>query len=189
MKKSLQLFGLMAFMFVFASGVKAQTLHGEMFKKFGELADWMNTPLINSHIEKTAELDVKFHGLLDETAISNAKIIPLGKVVKGKNVILLYLYADYSAEGKLLTFNLHSVTLNKKTGKKVGFEKYLLQGGNVSNSMYNGSYKLKEKGLIVITQNEVDNDEKKENITQKEYKFGKELEYVKTIDSVSLSID
>lgn len=180
--KSIQLLGALSLILVFSTGVKAQTLHEEMFGKFGTLNEWMNTPMINSHIEESTDLNVKFHGLLDETAISDTKIIPLGKVEKGKSVILLYLVAEYTDEGKLDFFNLHAATLNQKTGEKISSEKYLLAGGTRGESMYNGSYKLKEKGLIVVSQNEVNTETDSETIVVKEYAFRKELEYVRTID-------
>jgi hypothetical protein len=180
--KSIQLLGAFALMLVCTSAVNAQTLHEQMFEKFGTVTEWMNTPLINTHIEKSAELDAKYHGLLDEGIISNSKIIPLGKVENGKNVILLYLIAEYDNEGVLDFFNLNSATLNKKTGEKTGSEKYLLAGGTRGTSMYNGSYKLKEKDLIVISQNEVNTETEAETVEVKEYAFGKELEYVRTID-------
>jgi hypothetical protein len=77
---------------------------------------------------------------------------------------------------------LHAATLNKKTGEKMAAEKYLLAGGTVSGSMYNGSLKLKEKGLLVVSQNEVEIATDKETVVVKEYEFGKELEYLRTID-------
>ncbi len=182
MVKSIQLLGTLALILVFSTEVNAQSLHEEMFGKFETLTVWMNTPLINSHIEESAELNVKFHELLDETAISDSKIIPLGKVEKGKRVMLLYLVAEYTDDGKLDFFNLHAATLNQKTGEKTSSEKYLLAGGTRGKSMYNGSYKLKEKGLIVISQNEVNTETDTETIVVKEYAFRKELKYIRTID-------
>ena len=114
MIKSIQLFGTLALILAFTSGAKSQTLQEQMFDKFGGLTEWMNTPLINSHIESSKELEMKFHGLLGETAISDSKIIPLGKVEKGKNVTVLYLVVEYVTNGTLDFFNLHSTTLNKK---------------------------------------------------------------------------
>ena len=182
MTKSIQLLGLIAFLFAFNTEVNAQTLHEEMFEKFGTLTEWMNSPLINRYIVTNDELDQKFHGLLGETTLGTDKIIPLGKVVKGKNVILLYFVASYTAEGNLDFSSLHSATLNKKTGEKTGFEKHLLAAGTRGTSRYNGSYKLKEKGVIVFSQNEVNIETDKETVTVKEYVFGKDLEYVQTID-------
>jgi hypothetical protein len=180
--KTIQLLATIALMFASTAAVNAQTLHAQMFEKFGTIAQSMNTPLCNEHIEKTAELPVKFIGLLDEAGISDSKVIPLGKVEKGKNVILLYFVAEYTDEGELRFFNLHAATLNKKTGEKIAAKKYLLAGGTVSGSMYNGSLKLKEKGLLVVSQNEVEIATDKETVVVKEYEFGKELEYLRTID-------
>jgi hypothetical protein len=182
MTKSIQVLGTLVILFVLTTGAKAQTLQEQMFEKFGTLTEWMNTPLINERIEQTAELAVKFHGLLDETAISDTKIIPLGKVEKGKNMILLYFMAEYTDEGTLDFFYLHAATLNKKTGEKMSAERYLLSGGTRGTSMYNGSYKLKEKGVIIFSQNEVNTETDKETVEVKEYVFGKELEYIRTID-------
>lgn len=182
MTKSIQLFGAFALTLIFSMGVKAQTLQEEMFGKFGVITEWMNTPLINTHIEEAADLNVKFHGLLDETIIGNTKIVPLGKVEKGKNVILLYLVAEYTEDGKLNFFNLHSATLNQKTGEKTSSEKFLLAGGTRAELTYNGSYKLKEKGLFVVSQNEVNTETDNETTVVKEYAFRKELEYLRTID-------
>jgi len=182
MIKSIQLLGSLALTLVFTSIGTAQTLHDQMFDKFGEIPESMNTPLINSHIENSTELDDKFFGLLDETAVSDSKIIPLGKVSKGKNIILLYVEAEYKDDNTLRIFYTHSATLNKKTGEKTGFKKYILTGGTVNEMTYNGSFKLKEKGLLVISQNEVNTETDKETVTVKEYEFGKELEYTRTID-------
>lgn len=182
MIKSIQLLGSLALILVFSIEVKAQTLPKEMFEKFGALAGWMNTPLINSHIEESAELNVKFHLLLDETIIKDSKIIPLGKVENGKSVILLYIIAEYTEDGKLDFFNLHAATLNQKTGEKTSSEKYLLAGGTRGKSIYNGSYKLKEKGLMVISQNEINTETDSETILVKEYLFQKGLKYIRTIE-------
>ncbi|MFT5780465.1 MAG: hypothetical protein ACI837_003427 [Crocinitomicaceae bacterium] len=182
MTKSIQLLGALALMLVFSTEVKAQSLQEEMFGKFGTLTEWMNTPMINSYIEESAELNEEFYGLLDETAVSDSKIIPLGKVEKGKSVILLYLVAEYTDEGKMDFFMLHAATLNQKTGEKTSAEKYLLAGGTRGESTYNGSYKLKEKGLIVISQNEVNTETDSETVVVKEYAFRKELEFMRTID-------
>ena len=181
MTKSIQL-GVFALLFVFTTGVKAQTLQDQMFENFGTIPKSMNTPLINSHIEEATKLDKKFFALLDEATVSDSEIIPLGKVVKGKNVILLYLLAEYTNEGVLDFFYLHSATLIKKTGEKTDANKYLLAGGTRGGEMSNGSFKLNEKGLFVVSQNIVNLENNEETTVVKEYKFGKDLEYMRTID-------
>ena len=182
MTKSIQLLGAFAILFVFTTGVKAQTLQDQMFEKFGTIAKSMNTPLINSHIEESSKLDKKFYPLLDEATVSDSEIVPIGKVVKGKNVILLYLLAEYTNEGVLDFFYLRSVTLNKKTGESINTNRYLLAGGTRGGEMSNGSFKLKEKGVLVVSQNVVILENENETTTVKEYEFGKELEYLRTID-------
>jgi hypothetical protein len=182
MTKSIQLIGAFAILFVFTTGVKAQTLQEQMFEKFGTITKWMNTPLINSYIEESAKLDKKFYALLDEPTVSDSEIVPVGKVVKGKNVILLYLLAEYTNEGVLDFFYLHSVTLNKKTGENIDVTRYMLAGGTRGGEMSNGSFKLKEKGLLVVSQNVVILENENETTVVKEYEFGKALEYIRTID-------
>lgn len=182
MTKSIQLLGAFALLLLFTTGAKAQTLQEQMFENFGAIPESMNTPLINAHIEESAKLDKKFYALLDEATVSDSEIIPVGKVVKGKNVILLYLLAEYTNEGVLDFFYLHSATLNKKTGEHIDATKYVLAGGTRGGEMSNGSFKLKEKGGLIVSQNVVTIENDKETTVVKEYEFGKELEYVRTID-------
>lgn len=169
-----------SFLLIGSSTVHSQSLHSKMFESFTSLESFMNKPLLDDYINKTPELDEKYHALLDETMTDRTKLIPLGKVKKGKNMILLYIEAEYDKNGKLEIYYIHAATLKIKTGEKTTSEKYLLTAGKRNEMSYNGSFSLKPNDIIIFSQNEVNIETNEESVTVKEYKFAKELEYIKT---------
>jgi len=167
-------------LFLSINGMAQSKLHASLYAEFKELPQSMSAPEIKTYAEGSKPLSNQHKAIITAINLAKTDFIPLGKRVKRKSVILIYIERktdkDYTDYGYI---TINSKTFNKKTGDLIKSQHHLLDiGRGGTSTTYTGSFKQAEKNLLIFTQSTTE-DGMPEKVTQQQYKFAKYLQFDK----------
>lgn len=157
-------------------------LYSKLFSSFKEMPKSMSSAQLKEEGSHGVALAQQQSVILEELLITDNVVVPIGKVVKGKSITLLYMIVERKEIGsEALYIHIKSKTFNKKTGEETGSAAHLLDIGLGGTTVYDGSFKMIGDDFIEFSQDAVD-PEDGSKISVKQYKFGKEaLEFEKHV--------
>ncbi len=163
------------------NSIAQNEMYSKLFSAFPEMPKSMSSSELKEKGKHGTALKNKQSVILEELLMTDHVIVPIGKVIKGKSITLLYAVVERKEIGsEAIYIHLKSKTLNKKSGEETGSKAHLLDLGLGGTTMYDGSFKMVGDDFIEFTQEAEDPDDG-EKISIKQYKFGKELEFEKHV--------
>jgi hypothetical protein len=145
--------------------------YDDLYAKFDEIPNSMSSVELKEKMKSTITLDAADQKIIDQTALSDEIIVPIGKYQSGKNMILIFAIVDT----KWNKLHMHEKTISMKSGEIIHLTHYLLSIAKEADMAYDGSFK-RDADIIIFTNDEETNGEW--HATQTKYKLGKHLEYI-----------
>ena len=165
-------------MFLGINTVTAQgEIYDELYDSFGEIPAAMSSSEIQEYAAKTEALPKKLEVLLDDLMLEPNVLVPVGKRVNGKYIILLYL--EYDATEGNPYYEFRSATFNKKTGEIYMSASHILDVGLGGDTYYDGSYTIDGDYFIMEQLQTVNNET---TSSKQRYKFEKYMAFDEHLD-------
>jgi hypothetical protein len=173
MKKLTLLFAVLAIGF---GALSQGEVYQELYNSFGEVSMKMTSSEIKELAKNGEELPLKQRTILEERMMTDYCVVPVGKVVQGKSVIMIYMRVERKGKGQDATdISFVTKTLHKKSGELLGVQHHLLDIVKNEVSDYDGYFQRKDKDLIEFIQE----DNKTGKLDTSVYEFDKKLKYVR----------
>lgn len=178
-KKSLVVLLFLGAIFISKNSFSQNELYPALFSAFPDMPKSMTSSDLKEKGKHGVALKNKQSVILEDILLTDNVIVPIGKMVKGKAVILIYAIVERKEIGSEPDYiHIKTKTLHKKTGEIISSQSHLLDIGT-RVTKYDGSFKLVGDDLIEFTQHSESDGETDTEIAQ--YKFGKYLEFQKHV--------
>jgi len=183
MKNKTSLIVLILFAFFGSTNTFAQNeIYTELYNSFGEIPTSMSSTELKELGKHGKALKKQQSVILEDLLMTDNVIIPIGKVIKGKAVILIYALVERKDIGEeVIYIHVKTKTLHKKTGELISSSSHLLDiGSGGPTAQYDGS--IKRNGDDLIEFHQISDVDGVEELQVAQYEFGKYLEFVQHLE-------